>query len=135
MDLANMNQYELAAKQAMDDLIQTACNFDLKKLEKIYHDELDIVMIHIDGSVSRADKAGFIEHFRELQKADSSPINTWAEFHHVEADEKNARVVLTRKNNIAGADMILMLSIDLVHEDARWQVLRETIFLRPDVEG
>lgn len=126
---------EAAAKKTIEDLIQTACSFDLEGLDKLYHPKLDIVMIHIDGTVNRADKAGFMALFQGMKDAGSTAINTWAEFHHVEANETEARVVLTRKNNIAGSDMILMLSIDLVHEEGRWQVLREVIFLRPDDEN
>ena len=46
----------------------------------------------------------------------------------------NAHVIISRKNNLSGRDQILLLSIDLIFEDNRWQVIREVIFLRPDLE-
>ncbi len=39
---------------------------------------------------------------------------------------------MTRKVNLTGEENILILSIDLVHLDGRWQVTREVIFSRPD---
>jgi len=58
-------------------------------------------------------------------------MNTWVEFHHIQADAENGLVVLTRKNNLAGQDMLVNLSIDLKYTDQRWQVTREVIFLHP----
>ncbi len=59
-------------------------------------------------------------------------MNTWAHYHRIDVNGENADVLLSRKNDLSGTNMILVLSMDLVHEDGRWQVLREVIFLRPE---
>lgn len=130
-----MSEYtpqQQAVKQTIDDLIHTATNFDTEALEKIYHDQLDVIMIDHNAQLNRNNKAGFIQLFRTLGESNSAPLNTWAQYHLVQADEQRGHVVLSRKNNITGQDVHLTLSIDLIHEDGRWQVLREVIYLRPD---
>lgn len=123
---------QAAVKQAIDDLIQTATSFDVETLERVYHDDLKVIMYDISGELNMADKAAFKSLFQSKRDAGDPPMDTWAEFHLIEATENTGHVLLSRKNNLAGHDQILILSIDLIHEDGRWQVTREVIFLRPE---
>jgi len=61
-------------------------------------------------------------------------MNTWAKFHKITSNGEIAQVLLSRKNDLNGEDMDLFLSIDLVYEDSRWQIRREVIFLRPELD-
>ncbi len=126
------NKSEVAVKQAIDELIQTATNYDVDVLERIYHDKLQVVMVDTDDNVNTADKAAFKSLFQTKKDAGDPPMNTWAHYHRIDVDGDKAHVLLSRKNDLSGTNMILILSIDLVHEDDRWQVLREVIFLRPE---
>ncbi|EKO3631376.1 nuclear transport factor 2 family protein [Vibrio metschnikovii] len=128
--MTDLNNYESDVKKTIEKLIQTASHYDLEALEKIYHDQMEVVMIDPSGQVHTADKASFIEIF-QARKEENAPMNTWVEFHHIQADAENGLVVLTRKNNLAGQDMLVNLSIDLKYTDQRWQVTREVIFLHP----
>ena len=119
-------------RQAIDDLIQTATTYDVDTLERIYHDTLHVVMIDTDHNVNTADKAAFKGLFASKRDAGDPPMNTWAKFHSINVDGPNAHVLLSRKNDLSGTNMDLTLSIDLIHEDGRWQVTREVIFLRPE---
>lgn len=123
---------EQEVRQAIDDLIQTATTYDVETLGRIYHDTLHVVMIDANHSVNIADKAAFKGLFASKRDAGDPPMNTWAKFHRIEVDGDAAHVLLSRKNDLSGTNMDLMLSIDLVHEDDRWQVAREVIFLRPE---
>lgn len=123
---------EAEVRQAIDDLIQTATTYDVEALGRIYHDSLHVVMIDTDHNVNIADKATFKGLFASKRDAGDPPMNTWAKFHRIEVNGDDAHVLLSRKNDLNGTNMDLMLSIDLVHEDDRWQVAREVIFLRPE---
>lgn len=123
---------ESEVRQAIDDLIQTATSYDVEALDRIYHDNLHVVMIDTEDNVNTGDKAAFMGLFASKRDAGEPPMNTWAKFHRVEVDGDTAHVLLSRKNNLNGTDMNLMLSIDLIHEDDRWQVVREVVFLRPE---
>lgn len=127
----DFDQNQLAVKKAIDDLIQTATTYDVEQLERIYHDDLEVTMIGKDGKVDVANKEAFKNMFQSMKKAGAPPMNTWARFHVVDATDKVGHVALSRKNNLSGEEQLLLLSIDLVFEDGRWQVTREVIFLRP----
>jgi hypothetical protein len=124
---------EKEVKHKVENLIDIATSYDLDSLANIYHEMLKVTMVSPDGGVSFASKSDFINMFKAKKEAGDPPMNTWAQWHHVEANDSNGRVVLTRKNNLNGTDMKLFLTIDLVLEDGRWQVIREVIYLQPDV--
>lgn len=119
-------------KLAIDELIQTATNYDVDVLERIYHDELEVVMVDTEDNVSTANKAAFKALFQQKRDAGDPPMNTWVKYHRIDVKDNTANVLLSRKNDLSGQNMILILSIDLVFTDNRWQVLREVIFLRPE---
>ena len=119
-------------RQAIDDLIQTATSYDVATLDRIYHDSLHVMMIDSDHNLNTANKDTFKALFAAKRDAGDPPMNTWAKFHAVDVDGDAAHVLLSRKNDLSGVDTDLTLSIDLVFEDARWQVTREVIFLRPE---
>jgi len=118
-------------KQVIDDLIHTATTYDTDTLARIYHDDLEVIMVDADHNVNTATKKDFIAIFDAKRQAGDGPMNTWAEYHHITKNGDNAHVVLSRKNNLNGQDMKLFLDIDLRYVDARWQVTREAIQLSP----
>ncbi|XMO87452.1 nuclear transport factor 2 family protein [Algibacter sp. AS12] len=119
-------------KKVIVDLIQTATNYDVETLDTIYHNDLNVIMIDTDDNLNTANKEAFKGLFKSKRDAGDPPMNTWAKFHKIDVNGKNAHVLLSRKNNLSGQEQILILSIDLVFEDGRWQVTREVIFLRPE---
>ena len=121
-----------AIKATIDALIQAGTTGDLNSLDTIYHDAMKIHMIDTDGKLSGADKPAFISMLREMVDTSSGAANTWAHYNVIEAAGDRGHVLITRKVNLGGDDRILVLSIDLVFEDARWQVIREVIFSRPN---
>ena len=121
-------------RQAIDDLIQTATTYDVETLDRIYHDELEVIMIDTEDNLNLANKEGFKGLFRTKGEAGDPPMNTWAKYHKIDVKNDKAHVLLSRKNDLSGTNMILLLSIDLVHKDDHWQVIREVIFLRPETD-
>jgi len=119
-------------RRTMDNLIQTATSYDIDTLDSIYHDKLQVVMVDTEDNVNTADKQTFKGIFKSKRDAGDPPMSTCATFHRIDVEGDQAHVVLSRKNNLSGQDMVLVLSIDLIFEDGRWQVIREFIFLRPE---
>ena len=132
--MPSQNPATQAVQQAIDALIQAGTTFDIEALDRIYHDDLQVMMIDPTGSVNIADKATFKGLFEAKLAAGEPPLNTWAQFNHIHVDETTAHVLVTRKVNLTGQDQKLVLSIDLSHENDRWQVTREVIFARPNEE-
>ncbi len=128
-----MMNKEAEIKQVIDDLIQTATSYDINKLDRIYHENLNVIMVDVDDNLNTANKETFKNIFKSKKEAGDPPMNTWAKYHHIEMNDNGAHVLLSRKNNLSGIEQILFLSIDLIFEDNRWQVIREVIFLRPDI--
>jgi len=133
-DVQNKEAQIKEVQQAMDDLIQTATSYNIDELDRLYHDNMTVTMINTNDELSTANKEDFKNIFRAKRDAGDPPMNTWAKYHNIEVKGDNAHVLLSRKNNLSGQDMILTLSIDFINEDDRWQVIREVIFLRPDDE-
>ncbi len=133
-DIQNKETQIKEVQQAMDDLIQTATSYNIDELDRLYHDNMTVTMINTNDELSTANKEDFKALFRAKRDAGDPPMNTWAKYHSIEVNGDSAHVLLSRKNDLSGQDMILTLSIDFVNEDDRWQVIREVIFLRPDDE-
>lgn len=125
------NENIAAVKQVIRDLIAAGTGFDIDQLERIYHDDLQVLMIDEDGHVNEANKDAFKNIFQSKLDAGDPPLNTWADFNRVDADAHNAHVLIMRKVKLMEDEQNLTLSVDLVHEDGRWQVTREVIFARP----
>lgn len=115
-------------KSTIDELMSSVTTKDFNILEAIYHESMNIYMINDHNELNRMDKAQFIKHVSETTKAAKEP-ETWAEYHLVEADETNGHVLISRKVSLTGKLQKVTLSIDLVFEDDRWQITRETIFI------
>ncbi len=121
-----------AIRKTMDALIQAGTSFDLEALDHLYHDDMQILMIDQSGTLNKADKPGFTAMFKGLKETSSGPMNTWAQYNDITSDGDKGHVLITRKNDLAGAPSLMVLSIDLVFDDNRWQIVREVIFIRPD---
>lgn len=113
-------------RSTIEGLIASAGKNDLSVLDGLYHEDMQIFMLGANGAVQTANKAQFIAQLTEIAANGNMP-DTWADFHHVEADDTHGHVVISRKVNLGGGDGIITLSIDLIHQDGRWQITREVI--------
>ncbi|MDO6732363.1 nuclear transport factor 2 family protein [Marinovum sp. 2_MG-2023] len=130
--MPEQTQTDVQVRQAVDELIETATSYDVDALERIYHDDLHVIMIDHEHNLNTANKEAFKGLFASKRAANDPPMNTWAKYHSIDVSGDTAHVLLSRKNDLNGTDMDLTLSIDLVFQDNRWQVKREVIFLRPE---
>ena len=114
-------------RQAIEQLIHAASHSQFDFLDSIYHDDMRTYLFDEGRNLHLSDKAGFKKHVMEGMAKAVEP-NQWAEFHLVEADAEHGHVLISRKVNLTGTEQIVTLSIDLVHQDGRWQITREVIF-------
>jgi hypothetical protein len=123
-----------AVRATIDALINAGTTSDLSALDQIYHDSMKIHMIDTDNNLMQHDKSSYIAMLKGMVAGNDGQSNTWSEYHSVEAKGDHGHVLITRKVDLGGADRILVLSIDLLFDDDRWQVTREVIFSRPNVD-
>jgi len=125
-----------AIRQAMDQLIDRATQFDVDALETIYHRDFHTTLVMPDSQVKTYSKPEFIAHFRAQAAEGAEPLNSWADWHDFHVLEDSAVCVLTRKHSgMNGEEMTLLCNIEWRFEEGRWQVLREQIFLRSLTEA
>ncbi len=108
-DVQNKETQIKEVQQAMDDLIQTATSYDINELDRLYHDNMTVTMINTNDELSTANKDDFKGLFRAKRDAGDPPMNTWAKYHSIEVNGDSAHVLLSRKNDLSGQDMILTL--------------------------
>ncbi|SEL08711.1 SnoaL-like domain-containing protein [Aquimarina amphilecti] len=121
-------QTKQGIKKTIESLIETATTFDIEKLDSIYHDNMQVIMIDASGQTMISNKQTFKDLFQSKLDNGDEPLNTWAEFYHIESNQNNGHAILKRKVNLTGVEQKIALSIDLIWEDNRWQVTREVIF-------
>lgn len=113
-------------KAALDSLIHAASHSDVDMLDRIYHQDMKILMLTPDGSLNVSDKAAFMDFIKAAMGGEDKP-NTWAKYHSVSVEGDTGHIFLSRRNNLMGAERHITLSIDFVFEDDRWQITREVI--------
>lgn len=124
----------VAVRETIEALINAGTTADLSALDLIYHDSMQTYMIDTDNTLLQNDKPAFIAMMKSMVEQSGGKPNKWAEFNLVTAGDNHGHVLITRKVAFGDDDRILVLSIDLVFEDDRWQVTREVIFNRPNPE-
>lgn len=125
------NKYTEQIKSTIKELIKAGTTFNVEKLEEIYHNELEIIMIDENGHTMLANKSMFKNIFQAKKNNGDSPLNTWAKFNLILGDSQKGLVVISRKVNLTGEERKLTLNIDLVKKNNNWQVIREVIFSQP----
>ncbi|MBB4305020.1 ketosteroid isomerase-like protein [Rhodobium orientis] len=126
---------EAALRARIDELMTAGVSADLEKLDRIYHDDLQILSLTIDGDLMTLDKAGCLAMLEQTFKDETPEDHLWAKVHAVTVSGDRGHVLISRKIPIGGPKMMFDLSIDLVFQDGRWQVIREVNFGRPDAEA
>lgn len=129
--MIDKNLYGVRA--TIESLIDAGTTADISALKNIYHRDMQILMLDESGAVQRFDKPGFITMLEGSIGTTKADENRWADFHVVDETEAHGHVLITRKVTLGGQKKVLTLSIDLLREDDRWQVSREVIFVRDNL--
>lgn len=118
-------------KQSVQMLIENGSHYNIDMLESLYHKDLKIIKIDETGRVDVIDRKQNMTFFRKKRDGGSKPLSTYAEFNYIDANGHKGHVIVTRKMQLENRPEKLIFSIDLVNEDKRWQVIRETAFVQP----
>lgn len=122
-----MEMNENGLRLTIDNLIEAGTTYDTEQLDTIYHSDLQVIILDPLGQKMVSNKNEVKAIFQSKRDRKEPHLNSWAEFHHIEANGYVGHVLLTRKFKLMEKEQKFALSIDLVWEDDRWQVSREVV--------
>lgn len=126
---------EAALRARIEELMQAGVSANMDKLDEIYHDDIVVMDLSIEGQLMTLEKQGFMELLQETFKDENPEDHLWAKIHSLTVTGDRGHVLISRKIPVGGPKRMIDLSIDFVFEDGRWQVTREVNFSRPDLEA
>lgn len=120
---------EEGLKASLNQLINPDENFGRDELKLIYHDELVVIMIDTKDNKNVFRKPEFVALIgTKLDNKEEHKSNNWAKFHHIEVNGNKGYIIVERKLNLTGSKTKLLVAIDFVWENKRWQIIRENIY-------
>jgi len=128
-------QTETALRAKVDELMQAGVSADMETLDRIYHDDIVVMDLSIDGRLVTLEKKGFMAMLKQTFEGKTPEDHLWARIHSLTVSGDRGHVLISRKIPVGGPKRMIDLSIDFVFEDGRWQVTREVNFSRPDAEA
>lgn len=126
---------ETALRARIEELMKAGVSADLEKLDAIYHDDIVVMDLSIDGRLMTLDKQRFMSLLEQTFKGENPEDHMWAKLHSVSVSGDRGHVLISRKIPVGGPKRMIDLSIDFIFEEGRWQVIREVNFSRPDAEA
>ena len=126
---------EAALRERVDQLMKAGVSADMETLDGIYHEDIVVMDLSIDGRLVTLRKKGFMAMLEETFRGKNPEDHLWAEIHSLTVNGDRGHVLISRKIPVGGPKMKIDLSIDFIFEDGRWQVVREVNFSRPDAEA
>ena len=124
-----------ALQAKVQDLMKYGTSANMEELDKIYHKDIVVMDLHIDGRLVTLNKQDFMAMLKEAFKDKIPEEHMWAKIHSLTVNGNHGHVLISRKIPVGGPKMHIELSIDFCFEDGRWQVTREVNFSRPDAEA
>lgn len=122
------NKTEEGLLKAIKTLIEPYENFGLATLDSIYHKDMIVVMLDENDNKSTFNKPAFMELIASKLKKEDSNENKWAKFLHTEVNGNKGHIIVKRRNKLVKDTMELLVILDFVWADNRWQIIRESIF-------
>ncbi|MCX2724316.1 nuclear transport factor 2 family protein [Roseibium salinum] len=126
---------EAALRDRIGELMKAGVSADMEKLDSIYHDDIVVMDLSIDGRLMTLKKKDFMAMLEQTFQGKNPDDHMWAKIHSVTVSGDRGHVLISRKIPVGGPNMMIDLSIDFVFEDGRWQVTREVNFSRPDAQA
>ena len=126
---------ETGLRARIEELMKAGVSANMEKLDEIYHDDIVVMDLNIDGRLMTLQKSDFMRLLQETFKDRRPEDHMWSKIHSVTVSGNRGHVLISRKIPVGGPNMMIDLSIDFIFEDGRWQVTREVNFSRPDSEA
>ncbi|WP_047544813.1 hypothetical protein [Psychroserpens sp. Hel_I_66] len=127
-----IEQSEKVLKQAIENVIKVGTTFDIKQLEYIYHENVQVIMVGQNGLNGILDKQSIKAMFQAKKDNGDSPLNDYVEFNLIQANGDSGHVIVTRMVNLTGVEQRLVFSIDLIKKGDSWLVTREVVVAQPE---
>lgn len=122
---------EASLRTRVDELMRAGVSANLHALQRIYHKDLQIMMLDNNGQLMTMDKPACLNMLEQTFNGKNPEDHLWSNIHAVSTTGDTGHVLISRKIPMGGPEMKVDLSIDFVFEDGRWQVIREVNFARP----
>ncbi len=119
---------ELGLKKALNRLIEPDENFGIAQLDAIYHDDMIVIMVDPNDNKTIFKKEAFKKLIASKLEGEERTKNTWAKFIHSEVNQDKGHIVVKRRINLTEEKSELIVILDFVWEENRWQIIREVIF-------
>ena len=119
---------EEGLKKALNRLIEPDENFGMDLLNAIYHDSLTVIMIDPNDHKTIFKKDAFKKLIASKLEGDEKNKNTWAKFIHIEVNQDKGHIVVKRRINLGDEKKEIIVILDFIWEEDRWQIIREVIF-------
>ncbi|MDM8165101.1 hypothetical protein [Roseovarius sp.] len=126
---------ETTLRARLEELMQAGVRADMAMLDTIYHEDIEVMDLGIDGRLMTLQKQEFMAMLQETFRDKTPEDHLWFHLHRLTVTGHRGHVLISRKIPVGGPKMMIDLSIDFVFEDGRWQVIREVNFSRPDAEA
>lgn len=120
---------ELGLIKAINRLIEPDENFGMATLDAIYHDDMTVIMIDKNDEETIFKKDAFKKLIASRLEGEERTKNTWAKFIHTEVNQDKGHIVVKRRVNLTEEKSELIVILDFVWQDNRWQITREVIFV------
>lgn len=118
-------------RHTIQHLIKSGSAYDVSALDRIYHKDLKIIKVDERDEVTVINRQETMDFFRAKLESGAEPLSREAKFMYAVADDHSGYVVVVRRMRLTERMEKSVFSIRLVWEDARWQVIDETAFVRP----
>ena len=120
---------EEGLEASLQRLITPDKDFGRDDLQEIYHEDMNVIIIDDKGSKNEFRKPTFMDLIGgKIDNREEHKSNNWAKFHHINIEGDNGHVIVERKLNLTGTKTKLLVNIDFIWQDERWQITREVIY-------
>jgi hypothetical protein len=121
-----LNAEQIELKAAVEKLIFNGCNYNIEILADLYDRDLRIVIVNLDDSVIALDYQDNLSFFIAKRDSGAAPLDTAANFRHIEVVGKSGYVVVVRQVQLSDKPQRFVFSLNLRLSEKRWKVYRET---------
>lgn len=115
--------------ERVNELIYFGCNYKLTELDELYDENLIIIMLQKDGTVTTLNKEENMAIFSSRLENNEPPLSMSAEFKHIDVDGNYANAILVRQVDFFGVMNTIYFSLFLKKNDGIWKVYRENAFV------
>lgn len=121
----SLNKIQKELKEAIEGLIDAACNYRLDEFETLYDPELMIVMLQPDGITLNFDYQKNMEFFRNLRDSGAPPIDKTAEYNYIDGCDQSGYVIVTRQMDLGYGPKKIIFNLMLDKSSGSWKLYRE----------